>query len=81
MKNKAERDKILDISFASCTDFSNIIYLEDDQTSLVAHYFVASNNCVHISNEKLSKEGEAAFIKAKEYKRCLYARTKDENKS
>ncbi|MGA7042665.1 MAG: hypothetical protein WBY71_03255 [Nitrososphaeraceae archaeon] len=69
MKNKAEREKILDITFASWTYFWNIIYIDDDQTWLVAHYVVASNNCGHTWSEKLSKEGEAAFIKANEYRR------------
>jgi hypothetical protein len=69
LKNKAEREKILDITFASWTDFWNIIYLDDDQTWLVAYYVAASNNCGDISTEKLSKEGEAAFIKANEYRR------------
>jgi hypothetical protein len=64
-----EREKILDITFASWTDFWNIIYLDDDQAWLVAYYVVASNNCGNISNEKLSKEGKAAFIKANEYRR------------
>jgi len=47
LKNKVEKEKILDITFASWTYFWNIIYIDDDQTWLVAHYVVAYNNCGH----------------------------------
>ena len=45
IEEQGGKEKILDITFASWTYFWNIIYLDDDQTWLVAHYVVASNNC------------------------------------